>query len=152
MTPQTLDVLRCHISGELTVIMSGMAEPPSVANLDTGTSIVLRPAKVDTTMARFGISTMHDASPHGANAWWGELPGSKDAAEARLALTLDGRIQFATVTWPARPTPEPAAKPPRPLNQSGRRAEREGERRLTEQRKQAAKSKRQPRKQTGAMQ
>jgi hypothetical protein len=79
------------------------------------------------------------------------LPGHKDAAEARLAVTLDGQIRLATVRWPEleRPKLEPAAKPPCPLSLSGRRAEREGERRLAEQRKQAAKSKVSQRKQTG---
>jgi hypothetical protein len=42
---QTLDVFRAH-DGELTVVMSGMAEPPSVANPDTGASIILTPARV----------------------------------------------------------------------------------------------------------
>jgi hypothetical protein len=64
------------------------------------------------TMARFGISTMHDGSPHGATAWWGELPGDRDATEARLAVTLDGQIRLATVRWPERPQPQPARPEP----------------------------------------
>jgi hypothetical protein len=108
---QTLDVWRCHQSGELTIVATGMIEPPSVANLDTEASIVLRPAKVDTTMARFGLSPMHDAAPHNANGWWGFLAGHKDVAEARLAITLDGQIRFATVRWPERPQPQPQPQP-----------------------------------------
>jgi len=116
---QTLDVWRCLQTGELTVIMSGMDQPPAVANVDNGASIVLRPAKVDLTMGRFGLSTLRDAGAHEANAWWGELPTAKET-EAHIALTIDGQIRFVTVSWPERKQPEPQPEPPAKRKPRGR--------------------------------
>jgi hypothetical protein len=119
---QTLDVFRGH-DGELTIVATGMPEPPSVANLDTEASIILAPAKVDHGVA---LSTMRDAAAHEANAWWGSLAGRKDGNEARLAITLDGQIKFMNVRWPERERPKfeppPVAKRKprgRPRKQTG---------------------------------
>jgi hypothetical protein len=106
---QTLNVFRGY-DGELTIVATGMPAPPSVANLDNEASIILTPAKVE---HGFALSTMRDAAVHEANGWWGNLPGRKEATEAHLALTIDGRIQLATVGWPERKQPEPPQPAPR---------------------------------------
>jgi hypothetical protein len=111
----SVDCFRTAATGELTLIATGMPDPPIVVDLETGASVTMCPAQVNAELARFGIVSM-SRFPQGCkgNAWWGELPTAKDRTEARLALVVDGGVRNVTVRWPEpEPEPEPVAQPKR---------------------------------------